>query len=827
MSSDIPTFAIYLRPSLHFTSAIFFWLLLVFSYGSVPLKTYLPDGDIDLTILCWPRPPATGGSWAADVLSVFQKEENDENAEFVVKDAQFIDAEVKIVKCIVANIVIDISFNQFGGLCTLCFLEKVDRLIGKDHLFKRSIILIKTWCYYESRILGAHHGLLSTYAVETLILYIFHLFHSSLDGPLAVLYKFLDYFSKFDWDNYCVSLKGPVYKSSLPKIVAQMPQEERSRFLLSEDFLANCMEIFAMQSPDQETNPRLFCPKNLNIIDPLKEYNNLGRSVHRGNFYRIRSAFRYGARKLGRVLSLPKDEIAHEIRNFFSNTLRRHERMYGFRMQDSAQVLHPGVPITSFSAAAAVSSEAYTYMTSSNSQNHAPSQIIPGLSYPVKEALSGYNLIGDACDLAKNSYVDFRTSNATSDSSPTSDPSFSSLGQFIHVPQLKLSNSTPKSCCGQIDACDAVGDKFVPDTCFGDGGIGVEMVDTSQSSSDSSDGYGSCSSAVSTPKSNSSETLSFDFREDLGDLDDGEPINPLADLTGDYDSHIRSLLHGPFLHKLALSEFLLPCLPMSPQPQSQNQNSWHPVHQSMPLEQHSFSQTSSTYTSLTHAASSYAPFFPASASEDNQRPQAVHQSVPPEKHSFSETNWTFTSVKQAASSLSASAPAFSSEESKRPRGTGTYLPMMMLQDNYTRDGPYQRWDRLSSSWSHSRRQYSNGYGHDSTYSQVHLSAKGGRENFHARGPVPTQKKSSGISSQSNCGKEYRNRANGISNSLQKIEFGSIGRLVDGVISTSCNVSALVTNSHLNSSSSFEKVEEKVADEPLCLMNEAEFPPLSI
>ena len=59
------------------------------------------------------------------------------------------------------------------------------RRFAKDHLFKRSIILIKAWCYYESRVLGAHHGLISTYALETLVLYIFHQFHVSLDGPLA------------------------------------------------------------------------------------------------------------------------------------------------------------------------------------------------------------------------------------------------------------------------------------------------------------------------------------------------------------------------------------------------------------------------------------------------------------------------------------------------------------------------------------------------------------------------------------------------------------------------------------------------------------------
>ncbi|KAI7995156.1 hypothetical protein LOK49_LG11G00117 [Camellia lanceoleosa] len=61
-------------------------------------------------------------------------------------------AQVKIIKCLVENIVVDISFNQLGGLCTLCFLEEVDHLINQNHLFKRSIILIKAWCYYESRV---------------------------------------------------------------------------------------------------------------------------------------------------------------------------------------------------------------------------------------------------------------------------------------------------------------------------------------------------------------------------------------------------------------------------------------------------------------------------------------------------------------------------------------------------------------------------------------------------------------------------------------------------------------------------------------------------
>ncbi|KAL6508092.1 hypothetical protein OROGR_024287 [Orobanche gracilis] len=294
----------------------------VFLYGSVPLKTYLPDGDIDLTTFSGANIEDT---LAEDMKTLFEEEEKNASAEFVVKDVQLVRAEVKLVKCIVEDVVVDVSFNQIGGLCTLCFLEQVDRLIGKDHLFKRSIILIKAWCYYESRILGAHHGLISTYALETMVLYIFHLFHSKLDGPLVVLFKFLDYFSKFDWETYCISLNGPVCLSTLPAIVVEMPEDSDIELMLRSEFLSSCVNMFSVPYQGSEKNSRRFQLKHLNIFDPLKENNNLGRSVSKGNFYRIRSAFSYGARKLARILFQPSESIAHELHLFFSNTVARHE----------------------------------------------------------------------------------------------------------------------------------------------------------------------------------------------------------------------------------------------------------------------------------------------------------------------------------------------------------------------------------------------------------------------------------------------------------------------------------------------------------------------
>ncbi|KAH7854005.1 hypothetical protein Vadar_009007 [Vaccinium darrowii] len=294
----------------------------VFRFGSVPLKTYLPDGDIDLT--AFGNNESSKDTWANEVRDMLMSEEKNENAEFCVKEVQYIQAEVKLIKCLVDDIVVDISFNQLGGLCTLCFLEEVDSLVSQNHLFKRSIILIKAWCYYESRILGAHHGLISTYALETLVLYIFHVFNNSFAGPLEVLYRFLEFFSKFDWDNLCVGLWGPVPIRSLPDMKADPPRKDGGELLLSKLFLDACTSVYSAFPIGQENHELPFMSKHFNVIDPLRANNNLGRSVSKGNFFRIRSAFAFGAQRLARLLDCPKENIVAEVNQFFMNTLDRH-----------------------------------------------------------------------------------------------------------------------------------------------------------------------------------------------------------------------------------------------------------------------------------------------------------------------------------------------------------------------------------------------------------------------------------------------------------------------------------------------------------------------
>lgn len=63
---------------------------------------------------------------------------------------------------------------------------------------------------------------------------------------------------------------------------AETPENGGHELLLRDDFLRNCMEMYSISSGRSEPSLRGFTLKHLNIIDPLKENNNLGRSVSRG-----------------------------------------------------------------------------------------------------------------------------------------------------------------------------------------------------------------------------------------------------------------------------------------------------------------------------------------------------------------------------------------------------------------------------------------------------------------------------------------------------------------------------------------------------------------
>jgi len=66
-------------------------------------------------------------------------------------------------------------------------------------------------------------------------------------------------------------------------LVAEKPECDGGEFLLSKEFLKNYRDMCFVPKAS-ETSPREFSIKYINILDPLKNDNNLGRSVSKGNF---------------------------------------------------------------------------------------------------------------------------------------------------------------------------------------------------------------------------------------------------------------------------------------------------------------------------------------------------------------------------------------------------------------------------------------------------------------------------------------------------------------------------------------------------------------
>uniref|UniRef100_A0A7S1EU80 PAP/OAS1 substrate-binding-related domain-containing protein n=1 Tax=Timspurckia oligopyrenoides TaxID=708627 RepID=A0A7S1EU80_9RHOD len=148
-----------------------------------------------------------------------------------------------------------VSLNQVGAMNHAFFVDEVDRLVGKQHLLKRSMLLVSAWCMYGARISSEnlwtefatgsnashmfqstedtademrnlnptgfgkvksvsgtsqfHHGL-STSSIEALVLFLFNAYSSSIDSPLDALFKFINVYARLDWASYGVCIHGPV-----------------------------------------------------------------------------------------------------------------------------------------------------------------------------------------------------------------------------------------------------------------------------------------------------------------------------------------------------------------------------------------------------------------------------------------------------------------------------------------------------------------------------------------------------------------------------------------------------------------------------------------
>ena len=228
--------------------------------------------------------------------------------EYKIQSIEFINARIKVIKCVINRMNLDITVNQRNALASATFIEEADRHIGQNSLLKRGIILVKAWCQHESSkyniagaaISGSKEGMFSSYAISVMVLYLFNLSPPVPLTPFQVLHSFLKTFSMFQFDKYVLTLDGAIpirngncsFQSSEIKL--------RNKF---KDIAARVSATLASNrepAPLSSTEHCQFRLRTCNIVDPVDTVNNLGVSVSWKNFQLVKSSLGKGTSAFGR-----------------------------------------------------------------------------------------------------------------------------------------------------------------------------------------------------------------------------------------------------------------------------------------------------------------------------------------------------------------------------------------------------------------------------------------------------------------------------------------------------------------------------------------------
>lgn len=398
-----------------------------------------------------------------------------------------------------------------------------------------------------------------------------------------------------------------------------------------------------------------------------------------GNFYRIRSAFNYGARKLGHILSRPEENLADEIRKFFSNTLDRHGKDLRPDVQDPVPLsgyngfgwTSPSLEIETcqedrrfsglgsadsrgmfgncmadleesfcngFNNVQILSKEMKLSRSVKESQrgsmNFIPSaKLLEVESDANRTAVSGIRLSGDAKDLATSRIQGLKISDDITKSSRGIEGSMSPVGKAYHAPHFYCSQSYIRNGELRSESLEQnwphYGDNkessgLLPVNCEEPGIIAYNYQDETAVSRDG------LLNSVPVDGSGVDYYPVYQGRVSVGSAGSPEALDSLPNLSGEFWNHLSSLQYGRWWYEYALNA---PTPPMPPPVISRFQikEPREPMQWSPQLSQ----------DMLSHKANGLVPqpaFYPP-----------VSQSIIP-------------------------GAAFGREEKPKPRGTGTYFP---------------------------------------------------------------------------------------------------------------------------------------------------------
>jgi hypothetical protein len=157
------------------------------------------------------------------------------------------------LQCLAGSTTVDIRANMKIDICFVAYLEEIDRIIGRDHLFKKSISLIRAWWTKESPSV-CKTVISPEYMPDTSLLImicaLFNQFHDRIYTPIQALCIFFVEYASFDWSNYGLTAYGRIPLSSKRNSAAPhsgiIPQQMTLKYM---EMLAEGADIASKEAP--------------------------------------------------------------------------------------------------------------------------------------------------------------------------------------------------------------------------------------------------------------------------------------------------------------------------------------------------------------------------------------------------------------------------------------------------------------------------------------------------------------------------------------------------------------------------------------------------
>jgi hypothetical protein len=277
-----------------------------FECGLHVLRCFLPDDPTRLTVVLGRSRVAQWHKTLHDRLTVLSEQTElsrvdrandddfatDQDDEFpvcdhVVSKVQVAseDANFK-VDCLVDSTEVSISCNRRGDICLLAFIEEFASLVGQEDLFKRSLLLIRAWWFYETTAYGnpiRHY--ISDGGMCIMVCAIFNQFHARITSPLQALCLFLAEYSAYDGATHAITLQGIVPFPEGAQLVMMEPQESH---LVTAAIMDKYWVLFNIQ--EASTSAAHFS-QSQQIIDELNDDLARGTFLTKGHKPHYQSAF--------------------------------------------------------------------------------------------------------------------------------------------------------------------------------------------------------------------------------------------------------------------------------------------------------------------------------------------------------------------------------------------------------------------------------------------------------------------------------------------------------------------------------------------------------